>query len=103
MRFKVLFSFIALLICGAAHAQTNYTIERDSAGFVMIQGGQATPFDTTTVRANIAQKEHQAAVIETEIQLLERLVLLRRQAAIVKEERNTLLDILEKARKCGNH
>lgn len=102
MNFKLFFLFAALLMCSAAHAQINYSIERDSAGFVMIQEGRTVAFDTATVHRNLAQKDQALQVLENEIQLIERLVLLRRQAALVRDERNTLTDILEKARQCKN-
>lgn len=94
-----------MLICLAANAQTpTYSIERDSTGgFVMIQGAQVIPFDTATVRQNLTQKDQALQVVENEIALLERLVLLRRQAAMIREEQKTLSEILEKARKCGTN
>lgn len=104
---KALFLIVCLLAFVATTAQAqDYTILSDSTTgkpgtFLMIQGGQATPFDTVTVNQNIAQKSEDITAIETEIALLERLVLLRRQAAAAKVERNTLFEILKRARLCG--
>ncbi|MBV6442768.1 MAG: hypothetical protein EPGJADBJ_04492 [Saprospiraceae bacterium] len=103
---KYVIVLAAMLISLAAFAQTpTYSIERDSTtgGFVMIQGAHVIPFDTATVSQNLKQKDQALQVIENEISLLERLVLLRRQAAQVREEKNTLVEILEKARKCGTN
>lgn len=82
-----------------AQQTTDYKVERDTAGgFLLLQGGQRTPFDTATLQVNLKQKQEEQAALETEIQLLERLVVLRRQVQISKQEQNTLLDIITKAR-----
>jgi hypothetical protein len=95
-----------LLLTGIfqASAQTgsDYKIEkRDSLGYVLIQNGRTVPFDTAQVQTNLAQKTEEVNTIETEIALLERLVMLRRQLAVAREEKRTLNDILEKTRTCA--
>lgn len=102
MKIKHFFSIVALLLAGglALPAQTDYSITWDSTqnSFLMQQGKNQTKFDTGQVVINLAKGRETLGVIETEIQLLERLVLLRRQAAQVREENRTLEDILGKAR-----
>ena len=92
-----------LLSTALATAQTgtDYKIEkRDSLGYVLIQNGKTVPFDTVQVQTNLVQKTEEVGTIETEIALVERLVMLRRQLAVAREEKRTLNDILEKARQC---
>lgn len=98
---------ILLVVFATVFAQAqDYQILPDTAShtpgaFLMLQGGQYTPFDTATVHQNILEKAQSIDAIETEIALLERLVVLRRQAAQAKQEQNTLLEILKRARICG--
>lgn len=96
---KQLLIIALLAACFSATAQSEYRVERDSAGlFVLLQNGNKTPFDTAFVAASALKKQGEEADVKAEIDLLERLVLLRRQRAVIKEERNTLEDILKKAR-----
>ena len=98
--------FILLTLCcsisiTSAQISGDYKIEkRDSLGYVLIQNGKTVPFDTAQVQVNLAQKTEEVGTIETEIALVERLVMLRRQLAVAHEEKRTLTDILEKARQC---
>lgn len=91
-----------LFFAQAATAQiaADYQIEKRDSGFALIQNGRAVPFDTAQVQQNLVQKSDEVGALETEIALLERLVLLRRQLAVAREEKRTLIDILEKARQC---
>ncbi len=97
---------IALLLffATASPAQTpaDYQIELRESGYVLIQNGRTVPFDTVQVQQNLMQKTEEATTLETEIGLLERLVVLRRQLALVREEKRTLSDIIEKARQCND-
>ena len=98
---KLLIPFLLLSLFATAQTGSDYKIEkRDSLGYVLLQNGRTVPFDTAQVQTNLAQKTEEVGVIETEIGLLERLVLLRRQLAVAREEKRTLNDILEKARQC---
>ncbi|MCC6460469.1 MAG: hypothetical protein IT260_08365 [Saprospiraceae bacterium] len=98
---KLLIPFLLLSLFANAQAGSDYKIEkRDSVGFVLLQNGITVPFDTAQVQTNLLQKTEEVGVIETEIGLLERLVMLRRQLAVAREEKRTLNDILEKARQC---
>ena len=94
--FLLLSNFVA-----KAQTAADYKIEkRDSLGYVLLQHGRTVPFDTAQVQTNLAQKTEEVGAIETEIGLLERLVMLRRQLAVAREEKRTLNDILEKTRQC---
>jgi hypothetical protein len=100
---KPLLFLLSTFLFFSATAQTaaDYKIEkRDSLGYVLLQNGRTVPFDTAQVQTNLVQKSEEVATIETEIGLLERLVMLRRQLAVAREEKRTLNDILEKARQC---
>lgn len=101
---KIFFTLSLILAALLAFAQQpaapDFKVERDTAGgFLLVQGGQRTPFDTTTLQNNLQQKRDEQLALETEIQLLERLVMLRRQVIVAKQEQTTLLDIIDKARK----
>lgn len=98
---KLVIPFLLLSFFATAQTAADYKIEkRDSLGYVLLQNGRTVPFDTAQVQTNLAQKTEEVGVIETEIALLERLVMLRRQLAVAREEKRTLNDILEKARQC---
>lgn len=98
---KLLIPFLLLSLFATAQTGSDYKIEKhDSLGYVLLQNGRTVPFDTAQVQTNLAQKSEEVGVIETEIGLLERLVMLRRQLAVAREEKRTLNDILEKARQC---
>ena len=98
---KLIIPFLLLSLFATAQTGSDYKIEkRDSLGYVLLQNGRTVPFDTAQVLTNLAQKAEEVGVIETEIGLLERLVMLRRQLAVAREEKRTLNDILEKARQC---
>jgi hypothetical protein len=98
---KLIIPFLLLSLFATAQTGSDYKIEkRDSLGYVLLQNGRTVPFDTAQVQTNLAQKTEEVGVIETEIGLLERLVMLRRQLAVAREEKRTLNDILEKARQC---
>ncbi|MBK8965252.1 MAG: hypothetical protein IPM36_00965 [Lewinellaceae bacterium] len=98
---KLVIPFLLLSLFATAQTGSDYKIEkRDSLGYVLLQNGRTVPFDTAQVQTNLAQKTEEVGVIETEIGLLERLVMLRRQLAVAREEKRTLNDILEKARQC---
>lgn len=100
---RTLFFMLCLLIAPLmARAQAaDYKVERDTAGgLLLVQNGQSVPFDTATIHNNITVKDEELSTVENEIALLERLVLLRRQAAQIKGEKRTLLDILDLSRKC---
>ena len=98
---KLVIPFLLLSLFATAQTGSDYKIEkRDSLGYVLLQNGRTVPFDTAQVQANLAQKTEEVGFIETEIGLLERLVMLRRQLAVAREEKRTLNDILEKARQC---
>ena len=98
---KLIIPFLLLSLFATAQTGSDYKIEkRDSLGYVLLQNGRPVPFDTAQVQTNLAQKTEEVGVIETEIGLLERLVMLRRQLAVAREEKRTLNDILEKARQC---
>ena len=98
----LLFLFSTFLFFSAsAQTGSDYKIEKhDSLGYVLLQNGRTVPFDTAQVQTNLVQKTEEVGTIETEIGLLERLVMLRRQLAVAREEKRTLNDILEKARQC---
>ncbi len=98
----LLFLFSTFLYFSApAQTGSDYKIEkRDSLGYILLQNGRTVPFDTAQVQVNLAKKAEEVNAIETEIGLLERLVMLRRQLAVAREEKRTLNDILEKARQC---
>ena len=95
----ILTSLCLLLLCLSLSAQS-FEIRRDSVGFYMLSGSGQTRFDTAQVVTTLTQKRTESTAIETEIQLLERLVVLRRQLAATKSEETTLSEILEKARRC---
>ena len=98
---KLIIPFLLLSLFATAQTGSDYKIEkRDSLGYVLLQNGRTVTFDTAQVQTNLAQKTEEVGVIETEIGLLERLVMLRRQLAVAREEKRTLNDILEKARQC---
>ncbi len=98
---KLVIPFLLLSLFATAQTGSDYKIEkRDSLGYVLLQNGRTVPFDTAQVQTNLLQKTEEVGVIETEIGLLERLVMLRRQLAVAREEKRTLNDILEKARQC---
>ncbi len=98
---QLLIPFLLLSLFATAQTGSDYKIEkRDSLGYVLLQNGRTVPFDTAQVQTNLLQKSEEVGVIETEIGLLERLVMLRRQLAVAREEKRTLNDILEKARQC---
>jgi hypothetical protein len=98
---KLVIPFLLLSLFATAQTGSDYKIEkRDSLGYVLLQNGRTVPFDTAQVQTNLAQKTEEVGTIETEIGLLERLVMLRRQLALAREEKRTLNDILEKARQC---
>ncbi|MCK6694661.1 MAG: hypothetical protein L6Q97_21500 [Thermoanaerobaculia bacterium] len=98
---KLIIPFLLLSLFATAQTGSDYKIEkRDSLGYILLQNGRTVPFDTAQVQTNLAQKTEEVGVIETEIGLLERLVMLRRQLAVAREEKRTLNDILEKARQC---
>ena len=92
--------FLLLSIFASAQITTDYQVENRDSNFVLIQNGQRVPFDTAQVQVSLAQKSEEVTALETEIGLLERLVMLRRQLAVAREEKRTLFDIIEKARKC---
>ena len=101
MKPLILLLFLTLITQASAQTGSDYKIEkRDSLGYVLLQNGRTVPFDTAQVQTNLLQKSEEVGVIETEIGLLERLVMLRRQLAVAREEKRTLNDILEKARQC---
>ncbi len=97
---KSIFFILATFFSLSLHAQAVYEVKRDSVGFYMLSNSGQTRFDTAQVIQTIAKKREEQTAIDNEITLLERLVLLRRQAAANKNDETTLLDILEKARKC---
>lgn len=96
---KALLFTIFLIAAFAAKAQTDFQVERDTAGqFLLIQDGAKTVFDTAFVANSLVTKTKEESAIKAEIELLERLILLRRQLAVVSDERKTLNDILKKSR-----
>ena len=98
---KLIIPFLLLSLFATAQTGSDYKIEkRDSLGYVLLQNGRTVSFDTAQVQTNLAQKTEEVGAIETEISLLERLVMLRRQLAVAREEKRTLNDILEKTRQC---
>ncbi|MEZ4941835.1 MAG: hypothetical protein R3D58_13225 [Saprospiraceae bacterium] len=100
---KPFIAILLLLLCsnfGVAQISGDYLIEKQDSAFVFVQNGLRMPFDTAQVHVNISTKMEEVSALETEIGLLERLVILRRQLSVAREEKRTLLDILEKARKC---
>ena len=98
---KLVIPFLLLSLFATAQTGSDYKIEkRDSLGYVLLQHGRTVPFDTAQVQTNLAQKTEEVGAIETEIGLLERLVMLRRQLTVAREEKRTLNDILEKTRQC---
>lgn len=103
MKSLIFFIQLSLLsICSNAQINGDYLVEKRDSGFVLIQNGRTVPFDTTQVQTNLAQKADEVSTLETEIALLERLVMLRRQLSVARDEKRTLFDIIEKARKCEN-
>ena len=100
MKPLLLVPFLLLSIFATAQTTTDYQVESRDSNFILIQNGQAVPFDTAQVQINLQQKTEEVSAIETEISLLERLVMLRRQLAVARDEQRTLVDIIEKARKC---
>lgn len=97
MRLIFLILLLADSLCAAA--QTEYSVERDTSGrFLLLQNGQKTIFDTAYVAQSLTSKVKEEAAIKTEIDLIERLILLRRQMAVIGDERKTLAEILKKAR-----
>ncbi len=103
MKQPVIILLLMLLWGSMASAQNtnnNYQVKHDSTGFKLIQDGQAIPFDTAFVAATLKTKAEEETAIQTEINLLEQLLLRRRQLAAVVEEKKTLQDIINQARKC---
>lgn len=99
---KSLFFFLLTLSSICLHSQVlPYEVKRDSVGFYMLSNGNQTRFDTAQVVQTLEKKQEETLSIENEIQLLERLVVLRRQLAATRNDENTLREILEKARKCN--
>jgi hypothetical protein len=100
---KILPLLLALCLSLAAPAQNSaeYRVEKGEKDFVLVQNGQYVVFDTLQVQTNLAQKTGEVSDLETEIALLERLIHLRRQWVLAREEKRTLNDILEKARRCA--
>lgn len=91
--------FILLFGASFRAAAQEYSVERDTLGrFLLLQNGQKTAFDTSYVVQSLAAKVKEEAAIKTEVDLLERLILLRRQMAVVADERKTLEEIIKKAR-----
>jgi len=102
---KPLILLLQLLLFGihaTAQITGDYQVQMQDSSFVLIQNGRTVPFDTAQVQANLVQKTDEVSALETEIALLERLVMLRRQLTVVREEKRTLIDIIEKSRKCEN-
>ena len=100
MKQPVIILLLMLLFGSLASAQSNYTVTHDSTGFKLLDDGQETPFDTAFVAATLKIKAEEETALQTEINLLEQLLLRRRQLAAVVEEKNTLQDIINQARKC---
>lgn len=100
---SLIFLLLTLVVfCTSAKAQIggDYLVEKRDSNFVLIQNGRTVQFDTVQVQVNLSQKTDEVNTLETEIALLERLVMLRRQLAVARDEKRTLIDIIEKARKC---
>jgi len=102
MKQPVIILLLMLLLSSMASTQ-NYTVKHDSTGFKLIQDGQAVPFDTAFVATSLKIKTEEETALQTEILLLEQLLQRRRQLAAVLEEKKTLADILNQARKCVTH
>lgn len=96
---KLLLSIALCAFALVAMSQTDYKVERDTEGqFLLLQNGSKTVFDTAYVATSLDKKIKEEKAIQTEIDLIDRLILLRRQLAIVTDERKTLEDILKKSR-----
>ena len=74
---KILSILLALCLSLAASAQNSaeYRVEKGEKDFVLLQNGQYVVFDTLQVQTNLAQKTGEVSDLETEIALLERLIL----------------------------
>ena len=95
--FLIFFSLVVSL--SKAQDNADYKVERDSVDrFFLLQGGRRTPFDTTQLRLSLQKKQGEQEALQAEINLLERIVILRRQVQVNKDESSTLLDIIDKAR-----
>lgn len=102
MKSLIFFLQLCFFAIGAQAQMSDYLVEKRDSGFVLIQNGRTVQFDTAQVQVNLAQKADEVSTLETEIALLERLVMLRRQLSVARDEKRTLIDIIEKARKCEN-
>lgn len=101
---KALFPLVVFWATLATAQPIQFSVQKDSTGrYYLIQGAHRTPFDTTTVAAQIAEKRSELAAIDDEIRLLERLRTLRERAVLVKQEDEVLTSILQKARQCVRH
>lgn len=95
------FAFCLLLFAvGSVTAQT-FNVERDTSGYYLLSQGQRVRFDTAEVRRNWARKVSDEAALRQEVELLERLLTIRRQWVTVRDERDALAEILKKSQECA--
>lgn len=99
----LLLAFCCCLLAVGAAAQ-DFKVERDTAGrFLLLSAGQRVAFDTAEVRRNWLRKASDEAALRQELELLERLLAVRRQWAVVRDERDALAEILKQSQQCATH
>lgn len=104
MKKQVVFFTVALIAAlGAAAQLPQFTVSRDSAGFLLNQPGAApTRFDTTFVAQTLREKAQFELELRHEAEQLERLVTIRKSLALLADEKKVLSEILKQAEKCGS-
>lgn len=80
--------------------QGQNVVTRDSTGYRLTQGrGRSVPLDTVQIATALKSKSQDQEVVQSEITLMEQLLQRRRQLAAIIEDKRTLSDILDQARK----
>jgi len=79
----------------------DFKVERDTSGFILVQGAQRVQFDTVFVNQSLQAKTQEAQLLQSEVALLEQLLERRRHLQAVLNERQTLAQILNQARTCA--
>jgi hypothetical protein len=97
MRHLVIVSLLLLAASATAQTAPDFTVDRDTTGFYLLQAdGSRTRFDTAFVAQSLRDKSAQEAEFKAEADLIERLLVLRRSLAIAREEKTILQKILKK-------
>jgi len=101
---RILFAICLLLLVLRPLRAQDFKVERDTAGtFFLLSAGQRTAFDTAAVRVSLVRKASDEALLRSEVELLERLLTVRRQWAVVRDERDALAEILKQSQQCAKH